>query len=134
MLPGHEYLLDVDAARIIAAIERLKPVLLRMPTTDEIAVEAGITPQEADKRAYKLATQTGWFKPAPKLIRDARVRLGEALVCAARIRDKYVAEDGKSETFDYDDDLGVVEEAKRLLRDKPQLLPKLSDDGDEVVS
>lgn len=56
MLPGQEYLLDVNAARVIAAIERLKPVLLRMPTVDEIAVEAGITPQEAEKLAYKLAT------------------------------------------------------------------------------
>ncbi len=133
MLPGQEYLLDVDAARVIAAIERLKPVLLRMPTVDEIAVEAGITPQEAEKLAYKLATQTGWFNPSPELIRDARVRLGEALVCAARIRDKHVAEDGKSENFDYDDDHGVVEEAKRFLKDYPHLLPKLADDGGAVV-
>jgi hypothetical protein len=134
ILPGQEYLLDVDASRIISAIERLKPVLLRMPTVDEIAVEAGITPLEAEKLAYKLATQTGWFNPTAELIRDAKVRLGEALVCAARIRDKHVAEDGKSENFDYDDEPLVVEEAKRLLREHPQLLPKLSDDGDEVIS
>ncbi|MCW4045522.1 MAG: hypothetical protein NWE94_08415 [Candidatus Bathyarchaeota archaeon] len=133
MLPGQEYLLDVDAARIIAAVERLKPVLLRMPTVDEIAVESGITPQEAEKLAFKLATQTGWFNPAPELIRDARIRLGEALVCAVRIRDKHVAEDGKSETFDYDDDLWVVEEAKRFLKNYPHLLPKLADDCGEVV-
>ncbi|MCW3996683.1 MAG: hypothetical protein NWE98_11125 [Candidatus Bathyarchaeota archaeon] len=134
LLPGQEYLFDVDAARIIAAVERLKSVLLRMPTVDEIAVEAGITPTEAEQLAYKLATQIGWFNPVAELIRDARVRLGEALVCAARIRDKHVAEDGKSETFDYDDEHWVVEEAKRFLREYPQLVPKLSDDGDEVVS
>jgi hypothetical protein len=134
MLPGQEYLLDVDAARIIAIIERLKTVLLRMPTVDEIAVEAGITPHEAEKLAYKLATQTGWFNPTAELIRDVRIRLGEALVCAARIRDKLVAEDGKSETFDYDDEPWIVEEAKRFLREYPQLLPKLSNDGDEVAS
>ncbi|MCW4046133.1 MAG: hypothetical protein NWE99_01020 [Candidatus Bathyarchaeota archaeon] len=134
MLPGQEYLFDVDAARIIAAVERLKQVLLRMPTVDEIAVEAGITPTEAEQLAYKLATQTGWFNPAPELIRDARVKLGEALVCAARIRDKHVTEDGKSESFDYNDDAEIVKEAKRFLKDYPQLLPKLADDGDEVVS
>lgn len=133
MLPGQEYLLDVDAARVIAAIERLKPVLLRMPTVDEIAVESGVTPQEAEKLAYKLATQTGWFNPTPELVRDARVRLGEVLVCAARIRDKLVTETGGSKDYDYEDDAEIVEEAKRFLKEYPQLLPKLSSDGEKVV-
>ncbi len=134
MLPGQEYLLDVDSGRIVGAIKRLKMVLLRMPTVDEIAVEAGITPVEAEKLVYKLATQIGWFNPTPELIRDARVKLGEALVCAARIRDKHVAEDGKSEDFDYDESADVVEEAKRFLKEYACLLPSLSDDGDTVVS
>lgn len=134
VLPGQEYLLDVDAGRIIGAIDRLKAVLLRMPTVDEIAVEAGVVPGEAEKLAYKLATQTGWFNPKPELIRDARVKLGEALVCAARIRDKKVGEEGKSEAFDYDEDAVIVEEAKRFLRDYAGLLPKLTPDGEGVVS
>jgi hypothetical protein len=134
VLPGQEYLLDVDAGRIIGAINRLKVVLLRMPTVDEIAVAAGITPGEAEKLAYKLATQTGWFNPTPELIRDARVKLGEALVCAARIRDKKVDEDGRSKAFDYNEDAVIVEEAKRFLRDYHRLLPKLTPDGEGVVS
>jgi hypothetical protein len=119
---------------IIAAIERLKVVLMRMPTVDEIAVEAGATPGEAEKLVYKLATQTGWFNPTPELIRNAREKLGEVLVCAARIRDKHVDENGKSEAFDYDEDAVILEEAKRFLTEYQSLLPKLTADGEGVVS
>lgn len=133
VLPRQEYLLDVDAGRIIAAIDRLKVVLLRMPTVDELAVEAGITPSEAERLTYKLAAQIGWYTPTLELIQDARVKLGEALVCAARIRDKHVAESGKSEVFDYDEDAAIVEEAKRFLKEHSGLLPKLSDDGETVA-
>jgi len=134
VLPGQEYLLEVDAGRVIAAIERLKAVLFRPPTVDEIAVETGITPEGAEKLAYKLAAQTGWFNPKPELIRDAREKLGEVLVCAARMRDGKVREDGKSEDFRYEDDIMVVEEAKRFLKTHPNLLPKLAEDGESVVS
>lgn len=51
-----------------------------------------------------------------------------------RIRDKQVDEDGKSETFNYDEDAAILEEAKRFLRDYPSLLPKLTSDGEEVAS
>lgn len=134
VLPGQEYLLDVDAGRIIGAIDRLKVVLLRMPTVDEIAVEAGITPGEAEKLVYKLATQTGWFNPTPELIRDARVKLGEVLVCAARIRDNHVGEDGNSKVFNYKQDADIIEEAKRFLREYSHLLPSLTSNGEGVVS
>ena len=130
--PGHRYLLEVKAGQIIGAIEGLKIPLLRMPTVDEIAIEAGIPPIEAEHLVYKLAAQTGWFKPTPELIHNPRRQLGEVLVCAARIRQNFVTEDGKSEKFDYDEDAGIVEEAKRFLRDYPQLLPKLTDDGEKV--
>jgi len=56
------------------------------------------------------------------------------LVCAARIREKHVAEDGKSTAFDYEESAAVVEESKRFLKEHAYLLPKLSDDGDTVVS
>jgi len=49
------------------------------------------------------------------------------LVCAARIRDGKVGDDGKSEDFDYDDELEIVEEAKRFLKEYPELLPKLNE-------
>ncbi len=133
MLPNHRYLLEVDVGRIIGAIERMKLLLMRMPTVDEIAVEAGIVPSEAEHLVYKLASQTGWFNPTPEIIGKARARLGEVLVCAARIRQKRVAEDGKSEEFDYDEDAGIVEEAKRFLNDHPQLLPNLTEDGENVI-
>jgi hypothetical protein len=133
MLPKHRYLLEVDAGKIIGVIERLKHLLLRMPTVDEVAVEAGITPSEAEHLVYKLAAQTGWYNPTPEIIRDARVRLGEILVCAARIRQNFVAEDGKSEKFDYDEDARIVEDAKSFLKNYPHFLPKLTDDG-EVYS
>ena len=137
MLPGQEYLLDVDAGRVIAAIERLKTVLFRPPTVDEIAVETGFTPAEAEKLAYKLATQAGWFNPQPKLIEDMKAKLGEVLVCAARMRDGKVSNKGKSKYFDYEKekaDAEIIEEAERFLKNHQNLLPKLADDGQLVAS
>lgn len=134
VLPGQEYLLETDAGRVIAAIERLKVILMRPPTVDEIAVETGITPDGAEKLAYKLAAQTGWFNPKPELIRDSREKLGEVLVCAARMRDGKVGEDGKSKDFDYESDVEIVAEAKRFMKMHPDLLPKLTGNGDDVVS
>ncbi len=132
MQPNHRYLLEVDAGRITRAIERLKPLLMRMPTVDEIAIEAGITPSETEHIVYKLATQTGWYNPTQEIILKARTRLGEVLVCAARIRQQLVADDGKSEDFDYDEDARIVKEANFFLKDHPQLLPMLTDDGEKV--
>jgi hypothetical protein len=132
-LPGQRYLLEVDAGKIIEAIERLKPLLLRMPSVDEIAVEVGITPSEAESLAFKFAAQKGWYNPTRKLIEDARVRLGEALVCAARIRDNQVDMNSNSKSFDYEEDARIVEEAKRFLKEYPKLLPTLSKDGEKVI-
>ena len=70
--------------------------------------------------------------PTPELILNARARLGEVLVCAARIKQNLVAEDGKSENFDYDEEAGIVKEAKGFLKNNPQLLPILIADGDKV--
>ena len=137
MLPNNRYVLEVDTARIISAIERLNPLLLRMPTIEEIAREVAITPKEAEPLLYKLATQTGWYNPTEQLIKDAKVSLGEALVCAARIRDKHVDKNGKSKTFDYEKeptDNKVLEDAKRFLKEQPTLLPKLSKDGEQVTT
>ena len=75
-----------------------------MPTIVELAVEVGITPAEAENLAYKLASKTGWYNPSEKLIENSRVKLGEVLVCAARIRDKQVDENGSSKSFDYEED------------------------------
>jgi len=124
-------------ARFIAAVERLRSILFRFPTVDEIAVETCITPEGAEKLAYKLAAKTNWFNPKPDLIRYATEKLGEVLVCAERMKIGKANEDGKSEEFDYqryDDDGVIVEEAKRFLKIHPNLLPKLTDEGVNVVS
>jgi DNA-binding HxlR family transcriptional regulator len=76
VLPEHEYLLNVDEGRVLSAMDRLKRVLFRPPTVDEIAVETGVTPAVAEKLAYKLAAQTGWFNPSPELVTYAREKLG----------------------------------------------------------
>ena len=133
MLPKHRLSFEVDDSRITIAIERLKPLLLREPTVDELAVEVGITPAEAENLAYKLASQTGWYKPSEKLIENSKVKLGEVLVCAARIRDKQVEMNGYSKSFDYEEDARIVEEANRFLKDHPKLLPTLSNDGENVI-
>jgi hypothetical protein len=133
MLPKHSHLLDVDASKFITAVKRLKSLLLRVPTTDELAVEVGITPGEAENLAYKLASKTGWYNPSEKLIENSKVKLGEVLVCAARIREKQVDMNGESECFDYKEDASIVQEAKRFLKDHPKLLPTLSKDGENVI-
>ena len=133
MLPGQEFLLDVDAGRIISAVERFKVLMTRMPTMNEIALEIGLTPTETEKLLYELAPQIGWYNPTIEIIADAKVRLGEALVCAAEIQEGLVTEDGRSTTFDYDEDAKVVEEAIRFLKSYRSLLPKLSKDGTMVI-
>lgn len=133
LLPKHRHLLEVDASRIAIAIKHLKPILLRVPTSNELALEVGITPAEAENLAYKLAYQTGWYNPSKKLIENSQVTLGEVLVCAARIRDQQVEMNGNSKSFDYEEDALIVEEAKRFLKDNPKLLPTLSKDGENVI-
>jgi hypothetical protein len=80
-----------------------------------------------------LASKTGWYTPSEKLIENSKVKLGEVLVCAARIRDKQVDTNGGSKSFYYEEDTRVVEEAQRFLKDNPKLLPNLSKDGEKVI-
>ena len=133
MLPKHCHLFDADASKFVTGVKRLKSLLLRVPTTDELAVEVGITPAEAENLAYKLASKTGWYNPSEKLIENAKVKLGEVLICAARIRDQLVEMNGSSKSFDYEEDAHIVEEAKRFLKDHPKLIPTLSKDGENVI-
>jgi len=129
-LPGHEYLLDVDSGRVIAAIERMWAILPRPPTSEEIAVEIGITPDAAEKLGYKVAPQTGWFPPSPEMIEEATTKLGEALVLATRMRLGI----NWIEKYNYRDDPDIPNMAERYLQKCPEMLPSLTKDGDWVES
>jgi len=64
------------------------------------------------------------------MVEEAREKLGEALVCAARMKD------GKPSNWaeTYSDDPETLREGERFLREHPEMLPKLSDDGMRVAS
>ncbi len=124
-LPEHEYLLNVDEGRMLSAMERLKKLLFRPGTVDELAVETGVTPAMAEKLAYKLAAQAGWFNPSPEHIAYAREKLGEILVCAARIKQN-VSDADLNQI--YCDDPETVVEAKRFLKEHPEMIPSLQPD------
>jgi len=125
-LPGDIYLLDMDAGMVVGAIKRLWDVLLRPPTVQEIATETCMIPQDAERLAYKIAAQIGWFPPNLELMKDATEKLGEVLVCAVRIRD------GNVSKFNYKRDPETLQEAERFLKNHPEMLPKLSEDGRDV--
>ena len=125
VLPEHEYLLNVDEGRMLSAMERLKKFLFRPATVDELAVETGVTPAVAEKMAYKLAAQAGWFNPSPELIAYAREKLGEVLVCTARIKQNVSDADLN---HIYRNDLEIIDEAKRFLKEHPEMIPSLKPD------
>ena len=126
VLPEQEYLLNVDEGRMLSAMERLKKFLFRPATVDELAVETGVTPAVAEKLAYKLAAQAGWFNPSPELIAHAREKLGEVLVCAARIKQNVFSDADLNHI--YSNDLEIMVEAKRFLKEHPKMIPRLKPD------
>jgi hypothetical protein len=54
------------------------------------------------------------------------------LVCAARIRDLGVSQ-AKAD-FSWDDDKEILQEAEPFLEGHPEMLPKLTDEGEDVAS
>lgn len=126
VLPEQEYLLNVDEGRMLSAMDRLKKFLFRPATVDELAVETGVTPAVAEKLAYKLAVQAGWFNPSPELIAHAREKLGEVLVCAARIKQNVFSDADLNHI--YRNDLEIIDEAKRFLNEHPEMIPSLKPD------
>jgi len=118
---------------VVKAVKKWKDVAFRYPTIMEIANETGIKPEDAELLAYKTKGKTGWFRPNQGLIESARGKLGEALVCAARIRDGKI-KDGKSKDFDYENDSEILKEGENFLKKHPGMLPKLSEDGEDVIS
>lgn len=130
VLPKHEYLLEVDMGRVVGAIERLRLILFRPPTVEEIAVETGTIPNVAEKLAYATAKEIRWFPPTPEMIEEARAKLGEVLVCSARMKECRPPNWADM----YSDDPEIVREGERFLKGHPEMLPKLSEDGMQVVS
>lgn len=136
---SNEFLLHLNLSKVVAAIERLWDILMRSPTREEIAFETGVPPEEAEKLAYKTAPQTGWFNPSPEIIEESTRKLGEILYCEALMKAGKVREDGqsthKSISFGYDeDDMEIVEEAKRLryLREHPKVFAVIDGEGNFV--
>lgn len=113
---------------VIQAIKKWKEVALRDPTPKEIADEVGIPFLKVEALAHKTKRKTGWSMPNQAIIESATEKLGEVLVCAARIRD------GKISSFDYKQDSEIIEEARVYLKKHPEMLPKLDEDGKHVVS
>jgi predicted transcriptional regulator len=109
---------DETEAEVVETLERWRRISFRNPLPAEIAVEVGITPEAAEKLAYKCARQTGWFSPGPELIQESREKLGEILVYAARLRA------GEAKDYCYGRDRGIVKEAKRFLKEHPKMVPK----------
>ena len=117
------------SSRVAGAIERLWALLLRPPTAEEIALETGITPETAEKLAYKTTKETRWFPPTPETKENAEEKLAEALICAARMKG------GKPCNWVemYSDDPEIVRVGERFLKEHPGMLPKLSEDGMKVA-
>ena len=122
----------VDAEKVvIKTIKEWTDIGFRYPTPMEIANETDLSPQEAEALARKTKDKTGWAMPNEGLIESAVEKLGEVLVCAARKRD------GTISNFDYKkypDDPEILEEAERFLKEHPEMLPKLTEDEEDVVS
>lgn len=74
---------------------------------------------------YETKAKTGWFPPTSEIVEEARGKLGEALVCAARMKE------GKPSNWAgmYSGDPEIVREGERFLEEHPEMLPRLSEDG-----
>ncbi|MBE0512823.1 winged helix-turn-helix transcriptional regulator [Candidatus Bathyarchaeota archaeon] len=116
--------------QVIEAVCRWRRVAYRHPTVDEVAAEVGMIPEETERLVYGTKAKTGWFPPTPEMVEEAREKLGEALVCAARMKE------GKPSNWaeTYSDDPETMREGERFLNEHPTMLPKLSKDGMRVAS
>ncbi len=122
---------SVEEGKVAETVKHLWQILFRPPTPKEIAVETGITPEVAEKLAYKTAKKTGWFHPSHELINECTEKLGEVLVCAARMRDG--KPDDWHELYEDEDGPQIKKEAERVLKKFPNILPQLTEDGEDVA-
>ena len=115
---------------VIKAVDRWQRVAYRYPTVDEVAAEVGMVPEETKMLVYGTKAKTGWFPPTSEIVEAAREKLGEALVCAARMKE------GKPSNWAemYSDDPEIVREGERFLEERLGILPRLSEGGMQVAS
>jgi DNA-binding transcriptional ArsR family regulator len=115
---------------VIKAVGRWRRVGFRYPTVDEVAADVGMVPEETKRLVYGTKAKTGWFLPMPEMVEEASEKLGEALVCAARMKE------GKPSNWAemYSDDPETVRGGERFLKEHPTMLPKLSKDWMRVAS
>ena len=116
--------------QVIKVVDRWRRVAYRYPTVDEVAAEVGMIPEETKRLVYETKAKTGWFPPTSEMVEEAKEKLGEALVCAARMKE------GKPSNWAemYSDEPEIVREGERFLEEHPGMLPKLSEGGMKVAS
>jgi hypothetical protein len=124
---------DAMEEAVVLVVRDWKKIGFRYPLPSEIADETGLSPEQSEEIARDTRDKTGWFRPNSAILDHAAERFGEVLVCAARLRDRHVKEDGTSVDFNYGDEGDIVEDAKRFLKEHSEMLPKLSEDGVELV-
>jgi len=103
---------------VIKAVGRWQGVAYWYPTVDEVAADVGMVPEETKRLVYGTKAKTGWFPPTPEMVEEAREKLGEALVCAARMKE------GKPSNWaeTYSDDPETVREGERFLNEHSEML------------
>ena len=123
----------VDGEEIVEeVIEKWRSIGFRFPTYSEVAAETGIPLDDVKVIVHKTKNKTGWFFPNEAIIKSATEKLGEVLVCAARIRDLGLSR--MNENFSYSEDSEIVELGKTFLEGHQEMLPRLTEEGASVAS
>jgi len=118
---------------VVQAVKRWKNVAFRYPYPQEIADETGLSLEEAERLARKTRDRTGWTMPNKAIKQYASEKLGEVLVCAARLMHERFS-DRKDLEYMYRDDPETMAEAECFRKEHPEMLPKLESNGIEVAS
>lgn len=129
----YSFITHVDGEEVVEeVIEKWRSIGFRYPTYSEVAAEAGIPLDDVKVIVHKTKIKTGWFFPNEAIIKSATKKLGEVLVCAARIRDLGLSR--LNENYSYSEDSEIVELGKSYLKGHPEMLPRLTEEGGSVAS
>ena len=127
-LTKHRYLVDERSGTIQKILAEFEHIYLRNPTVEELAIELGITIEEAQNLAYATAKRTGWRAPTKEIIDSSWEKIGESLFLAARLKTDPVKWEGR-----FADQPELLAQARYYLRKHPEILPVLNDDASAVV-